>query len=158
NKYVEVSFGSPNAPPVQDGENISSIPPLEMADLLKKTNDVLDTTKVTMANVQEISSKINNGEGTVGGLVNDKQFYQNLSDATTQAKPAATAFQENMEALKTNFFLRGFFNRRGFPDSTKLAENEIEKLPQGQVLKTLQYDPRKLFEKADTAKLKNSKM
>jgi phospholipid/cholesterol/gamma-HCH transport system substrate-binding protein len=164
-KYIEISFGSESAPQVSNGSHISSVPPLEMADLLKKTNEVLDTTKETMVNVKqssdhfaEISAKINDGKGTVGALVNDRKFYDNLQEATNQAKVSASAFAENMEALKTNFFLRGFFNRRGYQDSTKLAENEIAELPQGQVLKTFRLDHTKLFNGPETAKLKNEKM
>jgi outer membrane protein OmpA-like peptidoglycan-associated protein len=118
-----------------------------------------------MLNVQEssgqfkdISSKINRGEGTVGALVNNKQFYEQLNQATAQAKQGAAAFQENMEALKHNFFLRGFYNRRGYEDSGRLTENEIKELPKGPVLKKFSYDPKKVFDKADTAKLKNEKM
>src|SRR5436190_235087 len=164
-KYVENSFGSESAPQISDGGNIKSHPPLEMADLLKKTNDVLDTTKETMVNVKEssdhfaeISAKINGGQGTVGALVNDRKFYDQLQEATSQAKVSAAAFAENMEALKHNFFLRGFFNRRGYEDSTKLAEHEITELPRGQVLKTFRLDDKKLFNSPDTAKLKNEKM
>jgi phospholipid/cholesterol/gamma-HCH transport system substrate-binding protein len=165
NKYVEVTFGSDNAPSVEDGNTINSAPPLELSDLMNKTNDILDTTKQTMLNVQEssgqfkdISSKINRGEGTVGALVNNKQFYEQLNQATAQAKQGAAAFQENMEALKHNFFLRGFYNRRGYEDSGRLTENEIKELPKGPVLKKFSYDPKKVFDKADTAKLKNEKM
>jgi phospholipid/cholesterol/gamma-HCH transport system substrate-binding protein len=164
-RYVEISFGTENAPEVNDGSMINSVPPLEMADLLKKTDEVLKTTKETMVNVREssdhfaqISAKINDGQGTVGALVNDRKFYDELQEATTQAKASATSFAENMEALKHNFFLRGFFNRRGYEDSTKLAENEVTELPQGQVLKTFRLDHKKLFAKPDTAKLKNEKI
>jgi len=164
-KYIEISFGSDNAPQVSDGGTINSVPPLEMADLLKKTNEVLATTKDTMVNVREssdhfaeISAKINGGQGTVGALVNDRKFYDQLQDAMTQTKASATAFAENMEALKHNFLLRGFFNRRGYEDATKLAENEITELPQGQVLKTFRLDDKKLFDSPDTAKLRNEKM
>jgi phospholipid/cholesterol/gamma-HCH transport system substrate-binding protein len=164
-KYVEISFGSENSPQVRNGSTINSVPPLEMADLLKKTNEVLDTTKDTMVNVKEssdhfaaISAKINGGQGTVGALVNERKFYDELQQATTQAKASATSFAENMEALKHNFFLRGFFNRRGYEDSTRLAENEVNDLPQGEVLKTFRLDHTKLFANPETAKLKNGKM
>jgi phospholipid/cholesterol/gamma-HCH transport system substrate-binding protein len=165
NKYVEISFGSDQAANVEDGTKIDSVPPLDIFDLVKKTNDVLDTTKATMRNVQassdnfrEISSKINSGQGTVGALVNNRTFYEELNQATAQAKLGATAFQENMDALKHNFFLRGFFNRRGYEDSTKLTENEIGELPQGPVLMKFTYDPQKLFDKPDSAKTKNEKL
>jgi phospholipid/cholesterol/gamma-HCH transport system substrate-binding protein len=164
NKYVEVAFGSDNAPHVDDGSDIKSLPPLDISDLIKKTNDILDSTKNTMANVQEssdhvkdISAKIARGEGTMGALVNNKKIYEELNQTTAQAKLGAAAFQENMEALKHNFFLRGFFNRRGYEDSAKLTENEVPELPKGQVLKKFSYDPKKVFDKADTAKLKNEK-
>src|SRR5204862_7820402 len=109
-KYTGISFGSDNARQSREGSSRNSHPPLEMADLLKKTNDVLDTTKETMVNVKEssdhfaeISAKINGGQGTVGALVNDRKFYDQLQEATSQAKVSATAFAENMEALKHNF-------------------------------------------------------
>src|SRR5205085_7075840 len=85
NKYVEISFGSNNAETIADGSTIGSVPPLEISDLIKKTDEILDTTKETMHNVQqssdqfkEISTKINRGEGTVGALVNNKKFYDEL--------------------------------------------------------------------------------
>ena len=37
NQYLSISFGSVGQPDVKDGEMIQSEPPLEMADLLKKT-------------------------------------------------------------------------------------------------------------------------
>src|SRR5207302_10304950 len=124
NHDLEISFDSDKDEPIADGSTIVSVPPLEISDLIKKTDEILDTTKETRHNVQqssdqvkEISTKINRGEGTVGALVNNKKFYDELNQATAQAKLGASAFQENMEALKHNFFLRGFFNRRGYEDS-----------------------------------------
>jgi phospholipid/cholesterol/gamma-HCH transport system substrate-binding protein len=165
NKYVEIAFGSDNAPYVDDGSNINSLPPMDISDLIKKTNDILDSTKDTLANVLEssdhvkdISAKIDRGDGTMGALVNNRKIYEELNQTTAQAKLGAASFQENMEALKHNFFLRGFFDRRGYEDSAKLIENEIPELPKGQVMKTFSYDPKKVFDKADTAKLKNEKL
>src|SRR5438105_3827888 len=45
NKYVEVSFGSNQAPTITDGGSIASAPTLDIADLMRKTNDIMDTTK-----------------------------------------------------------------------------------------------------------------
>src|SRR5204862_4101440 len=120
--------------------------------------EVLDAAKGSMGELQSIGQKINKGQGTMGALVNDKKIYNEMSAATAQAKLGAAAFQENMEALKHNFFLRGFFNRRGYEDSAKLAENEIAELPQGQILKKFSYDPQKLFGKSDTAKIKEPQL
>jgi outer membrane protein OmpA-like peptidoglycan-associated protein len=142
-----------------------------MSDLLKKTSGILDssqqaiqnTTRAT-ANLDSISAKIDKGEGTAGALVNDKQLYNNLEqtssamrDTMVQAQAGATDFQENMEALKHNFFLRGYFKKRGYEDSAELAANAIERLPQGIPIKEFTYSAKQLFDKHDSAKLKDRK-
>jgi outer membrane protein OmpA-like peptidoglycan-associated protein len=60
-----------------------------------------------------------------------------------------------MEALKQNFLLRGYFKKRGYEDSADLGKNEIANLPEVSPLKTFTYEPQRLFDKIDTAKLKN---
>ncbi|MGA7557583.1 MAG: MlaD family protein [Terriglobales bacterium] len=171
NQYLAISFGSSGKADVRNGDTIASEPPLEISDLLKKTSGILDssqqaiqnTTRAT-ANIDSISAKIDAGQGTVGALVNDKQLYNNLEQTTTtlhdtmlQAQTGVTDFQENMEALKHNFFLRGYFKNRGYEDSAELAQNEIERLPQVTPTKEFTYSAKQLFDKQDSAKLKNQK-
>jgi outer membrane protein OmpA-like peptidoglycan-associated protein len=100
----------------------------------------------------------------VGALVNDKQLYSNLQQTTTtlhetmlQAQTGVTDFQENMEALKHNFFLSGYFKKRGYQDSADLAANRIGGLPQGTPIKAFTYSAKELFDGRDSAKLKNQK-
>ena len=157
-KYVEVSFGSEGAERLKNGDTIASEPPLDISDLFKKTDQILDTAKDTMQNVDSISLKINRGEGSVGALINDKKLYQQANATAAEAKAAATAFDENMEALKHNFLLRGFFKKRGYADSTDLTKHEISKLPSEPPIKKFVYDARQIFDKPDTAKLKNEKL
>ena len=171
NQYLAISFGSAGKAEVRDGDTISSQPPLEMADLLQKTSGILDSSQqaiqnatLATANLKSISAKIDGGEGTAGALVNDKQLYNNLEqtssamrDTLVQAQAGVTDFQENMEAMKHNFFVRGYFKNRGYEDSTELVKNEIEHLPQGTPVKAFAYPTKQLFDKRDSAKLKNQK-
>jgi phospholipid/cholesterol/gamma-HCH transport system substrate-binding protein len=170
-QYVAISFGSNGQAEVKDGEIIQSEPPLSMSDLLKKTNGILDSSQQAIQNTTEatahlnsVSGKIDSGHGTVGALVNDKQLYSNLEQTTAtlhetmrHAQAGATDFQENMEALKHNFLLRGYFNKRGYEDSAGLAANRIGGLPQGTPIKSFTYTAKQLFDARDSAKLKNQK-
>ena len=171
NQFLAISFGSAGSGDVRNGDLIASEPPLEMSDLFQKTSDILDgsqqaiknATRAT-ANLDSISAKIDKGEGTAGALVNDKALYANLEQTTaamrdtmTQAKAGVTDFQENMEAMKHNFFLRGYFKSRGYEDSAELARNEVERLPPGTPTKQFTYSAKQLFDKQDSAKLKNQK-
>ena len=170
-KYVSVSFGSVEAEQVRDGDTIDSHPPLDYADVAKKAGDMmdsakeaLDSSKVTIANLNDatgdlrsITGKINNGRGTLGALINDRSVFQSLNSTLFEAKTGATSFQENMEALKHNFLLRGFFNKRGYFDSSELTTHAIAKLPGRAPVKQFSFDGKDIFSKPDSAKLKNQK-
>jgi phospholipid/cholesterol/gamma-HCH transport system substrate-binding protein len=171
NQYLAISFGAVGAADVRNGDTIASQPPLEMADLLQKASGILDSSQQAIQNasratasLDSISHKIDKGEGTVGALVNDKQLYNNLEQTTSamrntmvQAQAGVGDFQENMEALKHNFFLRGYFKNRGYEDSAELGKNEIEKLPPGTPMKAFTFPAKQLFDKQDSAKLKDQK-
>ncbi|MBI2839831.1 MAG: MCE family protein [Acidobacteria bacterium] len=157
-KYVEISFGSDQAEDVESGDTIGSNPPLDMSDLMKKANAILDSTERAVDNVGEtsnhlkaISAKIDHGDGTLGQLINNKEIYQ-------RANSGVAAFQENMEALKSNFFLRGFFKRRGYENSEDLAKHAIGRLPSRPYSRRFAYDAKGVFESPDAAALKNKEV
>src|SRR5437016_12692236 len=72
-KFVEISFGSEQAAKVKEGDTIQGEPPLQISDLLNKTNEELDTTKGAVQNVNEtadnrrpITTKIDQVQGRIG--------------------------------------------------------------------------------------------
>lgn len=101
-------------------------------------------------NFNQITAKINSGQGTVGALINDKTIYK-------ETAASVTSLHEDVDALKSNFLLRGFFNKRGYVDTEELKKHEIEKLPDGVPLKRFSYDAKQVFDKPNAAKLKNEK-
>lgn len=171
NQFLAISFGSAGQANVTDGEILKSQPPLQMSDMLKKMNGILDSSQQAIHNttlatehLNSVSAKIDSGQGTVGALINDKQLYSNLEQSTAtlqttmvQAQSGVTDFQENMEALKHNFLLKGYFKKRGYEDSASLGAHEIGTLPVGAPAKTFTYTARQLFDDRTSAKLKNQK-
>jgi phospholipid/cholesterol/gamma-HCH transport system substrate-binding protein len=156
-KYIEISFGSVDAEKLRGGETIGSQPPVDVSDLFGKANQILDTAQASLQNVKgatsninDISSKINQGQGTVGALINDKTIYN-------QAAATVTSMHEDVDALKHNFLLKGFFNKRGYVDSDELKKHEIAKLPAAAPEKSFTYDSKQVFDKPDAAKLKDQK-
>ena len=171
NQFVAISFGTGGQANVRDGELLQSVPPLQVADLLKKASVVLDSSQAALANVtlatghlNSVSAKIDSGKGTVGALVNDKALYSNLQASTAtmqttmvQAQLGVTGFRENMDALKHNFILSGFFKKRGYEDSSQIGANKIDSLPAGTPIKTFSFTAKDLFDKRDSARLKDEK-
>jgi phospholipid/cholesterol/gamma-HCH transport system substrate-binding protein len=171
NQYVAISFGSDGVAEVKNGDTLQSLPPLIMSDMLKTANGILNSSQQAVTNatlatahLNSVSAKIDSGQGTVGALVNDKQLYNNLQQSTAtlqttmvQAQSGVTDFQENMEALKHNFLLSGYFKKRGYEDESSLSADSIAALPQSEPVKTFTYTARQLFDARDSAKLKNQK-
>jgi phospholipid/cholesterol/gamma-HCH transport system substrate-binding protein len=171
NQYVAISFGSAGQAEVKDGEIIQSEPPLEMSELFKKANGILDSSQeaiknatLVTAHLNSVSSKIDLGQGTVGALVNDKQLYSNLAQSTAtlqtmmvQAQSGVTDFRENMEALKHNFLLSGYYKKRGYENSADLGANTIGSLPPGAPAKSFAFAAKQLFDGRDSAKLRDQK-
>jgi len=172
NQYLSISFGTAGQAEVKNGDTIASDPPLQMADLLQKMKGIMDSsqqaidnTTLATAHINSITAKIDSGKGTIGALVNDKQLYNNVEQSTTslnatlvQARAGVTDFQENMEALKHNFFLSGYFKKRGYEDSADLSANKIGGLPQGTPVKTFTYAGKQMFDGRDSAKMKDQKV
>jgi phospholipid/cholesterol/gamma-HCH transport system substrate-binding protein len=170
-KYLAVSFGSPDAEQVSEGDTIDSRPPLDYGDVARKASamlesakDAIDSSKIAIGNVNDasadlksITGKIDSGKGTMGALINDRTMYRNLNGMVDEARAGATSFQENMEALKHNFLVRGFFKKRGYYDSSELTKNAVTKLPASQPARSFAFDGKDLFAKNETAKLKNEK-
>jgi phospholipid/cholesterol/gamma-HCH transport system substrate-binding protein len=171
NQYVAVSFGSEGKPEVKSGDTIASVPPLEMSAILDKANGLLAQGQHAMADINQVaahlnsvSAKIDQGNGTVGALVNDKELYNNLNQTASTAKSAVGSaqtgiqdFQDNMEALKHNFLLKGYFKNRGYEDSSDLGKDEIAAVPQAATVKEFTFQAKDLFDKKDSAKLKGQK-
>jgi outer membrane protein OmpA-like peptidoglycan-associated protein len=105
----------------------------------------------TVSNLQSISAKIDRGAGSIGALINDKTVYN-------QASQAATNLSESTEALKHNFLVRGFFKKRGYEDAGDLTKYQIAMLPAEPSVKSFSYQNTQIFDKPDTAKLKNYKV
>jgi outer membrane protein OmpA-like peptidoglycan-associated protein len=142
-----------------------------MSALFDKANGLLGQGQQAMTSINQVAehlnsvtAKIDNGNGTVGALVNDKALYNSINETAQSARSAATSaqvgvsdFADNMEALKHNFLLRGYFKNRGYEDSSDLGKDEIASAPTEAPAKDFTLQAKDLFDKVDSAKLKGQK-
>jgi phospholipid/cholesterol/gamma-HCH transport system substrate-binding protein len=75
----------------------------------------------TRASVQQVRRTL---EGFKSNEGNISELTAGLKQTLDQAQSAMTGLAENMEALKRNFFLRGFFNQRGYFDLADISPAE----------------------------------
>ena len=61
----------------------------------------------------EIKQDVNSGRGTVNALLKDSTMVNKLNTSLDNILKGTDGFNQNMEALKHNFLLRGYFKKQG---------------------------------------------
>ncbi len=79
--YVDLTQGSPEAPPAANGTVLEGVPPENTRDLLSQ---IMTSAGSLLQDLQQVSSKIATGEGTLGALVNDPDLYRELRASLQQ--------------------------------------------------------------------------
>ena len=78
NKIIDITPGGENVQSVKEGEILESIKPIEAEDILKSLKETGDNASVITKDVANIVSKVDQGEGTLGQLINNKSMYNDV--------------------------------------------------------------------------------
>lgn len=81
NKIVELIPGSSEAPSVMDNEMLVTVKPVEVQDIISGLKETSDNATLITKDLSEITNRINNGEGTLGQLVNNDQLYRSVDSS-----------------------------------------------------------------------------
>ena len=73
---------------------------------------ISDTLATVSGDLSRISSGIREGKGTIGTLLMDTSFVGNLNKSMRNVERGTKGFDDNMEALKHNILLRGYFKKK----------------------------------------------
>ncbi len=68
--------------------------------------------------------RVNSGQGPLGMLIQDTTTSSNINKTILNLKESSQGLNENMEALKHNFFFRGYFRRQA-KEEEKLKNDSI---------------------------------
>ena len=77
-KFVGITMGSIDKRILEHGEELKGSDPLDLEQLLDDGVALLDDVKNTVRSLDEIATKVNHGDGTLGLLVNDPRIYFDL--------------------------------------------------------------------------------
>lgn len=129
-RLLVITQGSADAPLAREGEELASIEPVE-------TDAIMESVQITAANAEiiteqlaEIMLNINEGEGTLGRLIQDTTIARNIDQTILNLKKSSKGLDENMEAAKHNFLLKGFFNKKAREAERKKKDAENRKAAQ----------------------------
>jgi phospholipid/cholesterol/gamma-HCH transport system substrate-binding protein len=124
-KLLMIAQGSTHAPPVKEGQHLASAEPVEIDAIMGSLQVTAANAEVISGELAEIMFKVNSGNGTLGRLIQDTSIANNLSQTMVNIKRSSKGLDENMEAAKHNFLLRGYFNKK--EEAALEAKEEAEK-------------------------------
>ena len=111
-KVVVITQGYLSNKIIKSGQIITSVEPIETDAIMRSLKITADNAALASNDIVGIVSKINKGEGTLGRLIQDKSMANNIDQTIVNLKKSSKSLDENMEAAKHNFLLRGYFKKK----------------------------------------------
>jgi len=155
-KVLTISPGTEGNSPVKSGDIILVKNAIEMDDVMLSAKTSVDNAGIITAQLAEFTTKMNTGNGALSKLISDEKFSNSLQSTLLNLQTASNEFamftykinnggltesldstmlniqgatkglNENMEAAKSNFLLKGYFNKKKKADAKKAAELKKE--------------------------------
>ncbi len=133
-RLLVITQGSANASMARDGQKLESDEPIETDAIMASLQITAGNAEIISEQLAEIMSKINGGNGTLGRLIQDSTIAENLNQTIFNLKKSSKGLDENMEAVKHNVFLKGYFNKKAKAEE-KRKQELIDKKEEDQKLK-----------------------
>jgi hypothetical protein len=154
NKYLEIDKGTAQTEECGDGCTLKTKEPFDFADLMDDARGLLKNTTEAMGKAGDVAGKLDQTLGTF--LAKDKTGQggaERLNATVANAERAAANFADDAEALKHNFFLRGFFKNRGFYNLDEISPDEYRnsKFVKSKSAKRVWLDAKSLFSGQEAA-------
>jgi len=126
-RILIITQGTSDSPLVKEGQQLVSAEPVELDAIMASLQVTAVNAEVISDQLAEIMVNINSGNGTLGRLIQDTVIAANFSETMLNIKRSSKGLNENMEAAKHNFLLRGYFRKKAEAEAQKKYEAEKQK-------------------------------
>ncbi len=111
-RVVNITQGEGTGSPVKNGQNLRSIEPVETDEIIASLKVTVENAEIISGQLAEMLFSINQGNGTLGKLLKDSTIAGDFSQTMGNLKKSTEGLNENMEAAKSNFLLKGYFKKK----------------------------------------------
>jgi phospholipid/cholesterol/gamma-HCH transport system substrate-binding protein len=128
-KLINISPGTSRGDAVQENTILESRESTTINNLTETGNELLDQIKRLSIPANEILSKANRGEGTLGRIVNDESLYRNLDTTIADAKTTIRKLQVTLDKVNNGEGSAGrLINDRALYDNLNKTVAQIESI------------------------------
>lgn len=123
-KVIIISQGKTDSQMAKEGHRLESNEPVETDAIMKSLLVTAGNAEIITNQLAQIMIKINKGDGTLGRLIQDKTLAENLNKTMVNLKESSKGLDDNMKAVKHNFLLKGYFDRKDRKAAEKKAADK----------------------------------
>lgn len=98
-KVINITPGTLEGSPVQNGQTLNSGESVSISNLTETGNELLGKINELAVPVNDILTKANKGEGTLGRVINDERLYDNLDATVSETKLTLAKLQTTIEKI-----------------------------------------------------------
>ena len=98
-KMVNISPGSSKGAPVEENYVLDTTKAMSINQLTQTGNELLQQINKIAVPANEILNKANQGEGTLGRIINDESLYKNLDTAVAETRTTVVKLQTTLDKV-----------------------------------------------------------
>ncbi len=127
NKTINIAPGSMDESYIKDQGAIKTMQPVDFDEILGQLNATTQNAALITDDLSAIMNSIRSGKGTVGKLFMDTTLAKDLNQTIKNLRGGTKGFEENMDAAKHSFLLRGAFKKKKEDTTEEKKENNKDK-------------------------------
>lgn len=109
--YVDISRGGSGAKAIPDGGTVQSHEEADMKQIVQNANDVVSNLRVLSTTLNDITKQIQHGQGSIGRLIYDEKFYNNLNKTAIEAQKLMSQIQSGHGTIGKFLTDEKFYNK-----------------------------------------------
>lgn len=123
-RVLIITQGSSIMPSIEDGQYLNSVEPVEMDAIMSSLEVTALNAEVISQQLVEIMININKGKGLIGMLIQDTTIANNIDQTIINLKASTKGLDDNMDAVKDSWLLRGYYKRQKRKAKEAAQENQ----------------------------------
>ncbi len=126
-RLVVITQGGTDSKMAKDGELLLSSEPVETDAIMQSLEITAGNAEIITFQLAEIMTNVNSGKGTIGKLIRDSTMADDFKKTMENLESSTKGLDENMEAAKSNFLLKGYYNKKAKEAEKKKADAKKKK-------------------------------
>lgn len=97
--YVDISRGTPASKVLQNGGTVTGHEEPDITAIVHNANDVVSNLRVLSSTLNNITTQVQSGEGSIGKLIYDQSFYNRLDSTAANAQKIVQGVQQGQGSV-----------------------------------------------------------